>query len=609
MSVISLTQLNRIYQVPEVGDYLRQKQDADKAKRKMRSKKLPWLIAGLAGGGLGLDQLGTRMITTEDRRKLENLSSLNSRMDGDSLGVLSAVPGKDFAGSGQMFYDYVDRASQAASAKVYGIPASDIIKKLRKSPLMRGTSFDMAKADPWQLEQTDDHYKDFEAGPLAAYMHQLQKHDEAFGSSWGASQHYLDSRPGAMSGTLNNLLNSADKIPLLSGLKADILKKYEGYHGSISPMQQPSYPDTRGADNKVLSQMLEHVARRQGGSMDTYREFRSRLDSGMSRFLNEKGITDNPKGADDIRNISASLPHGTEMDLLRKFRGWIGNTDSELSDKLDIIEPKMAEGMAGPARFYSSGGQIGVKLLQDLPKALGAAMLLTSAGLGVNWLWKRLAAKRSEALMKQKRMTAVKALRSKTMGKKANSVRTIMKASTSRTPMKASEMYKIAYEGYSGMNFQTMLPLQKKRNFTEEEQTLIADRENRWIPKIFQSLGDSPAVRLASPGKQSLLWGAGIGVPVALMAAGAQRNPLEGLTAGVSAGAVTGGVSALLAYLLRQQKNESTKEIMRTLPENSTLRDFEADPLITERRNRMQEAAMLAAANGTRISFRPAYGY
>jgi len=153
-----------------------------------------------------------------------------------------------------------------------------------------------------------------------------------------------------------------------------------------------------------------------------------------------------------------------------------------------------------------------------------------------------------------------------------------------------------AYEDFQRHNVQSMLPISERRNLSLDERQQVNSGQAQWIPKIFESLSDSPAVRMANPTAQSALWGAGVGLPAAALVASGTDSPL----AGMAVGGVAGGLAALLAYHKRRQSNADIMEIMQRLPQDSNLRDFDADPLMAERRR----AAMLqnAQRNGVRFN-------
>ncbi len=553
------------YQHPDVRAYLEYRDAQLKARRRARGHALPAAAVGAIGVGARLNWLGNKAFTPEDRLKLDNLASLSSRMDQESAGLISANPGKEFTDSGQLFYDYVDRASEAASARPYGQPVQDFIIRLRKSPIFKGTSFDMAKSDPFWLKQSENHYRDFEAGPLAAYMHQLDKHDASFNGSLGATSAFMDPAANDKGKALERLMDKADQYPLLHRLKAGLVKSYIDAREKMEPMKKHTLPSFGDGSNKDTARDIAHWIAQRAPKKDTYHEFHKDLDRNMNSFLKTEGVSDKESPVDSIREISQSLPHGKEMDLLRKFRGWAEAKDPEFSKTLGKLESTMAAGMTGPARLYAFGGGLATRLLQDVPKVIGGVLMAGGTAAGLVWLYQRVRAQQ---------------LKKKLEGKK-------------RLAMKALQPKSASYAGYQNHNLQQLLPIAGRRDLTRAELLAIAQGKDQWLPKIFDNLGDDPSVNLASPGKQSLLWGAGLGLPTALMAAANSGSA----TAGLGAGTMVGGAAALLAYLNRQRQNADIEETMRRLPPGSTLRDFAADPLMAERRQMAHEQALALSRN------------
>jgi hypothetical protein len=407
----TLAELQKSYDRPVVKDYLASREQEAKRKKRTSGYGMPLTAAGLVGAGMGSYWLGDKAMTGEDRLKLDNLSSMASRMDPDSLGNLTAQPGKDYRDSSQLFYDYVDRASEAATAKIYGKPVQDIITGLRKSPLFHGSAFDISKADPYELKQTDNHYKDFTAGPLAAYMHQLNKHDDSFYGSWGATENYINPQINQDAKSVEKSLDVIDKLPILGPLKKQMAERFEAHRNALGPFEKPKTPSIGDGSNKDLGLAINLMRHQQEPGIDTYREFRQGLDKNFNAFLKEEGVAPDGKGVENIREISTKMPHGKEMDLLRKFRGWAQVKDPTFAKVLGKVEPKMAEGMAGPARFYSFGGNLGAKLLQDLPRALGTAMVAGGVGLGGYYAYSKIREKVLNDRLKKKQLAARQVLK------------------------------------------------------------------------------------------------------------------------------------------------------------------------------------------------------
>jgi hypothetical protein len=409
----TLAELQKSYDRPVVKDYLASREQEAKRKKRTSGYGMPLAAAGLAGAGMGAYWLGDKAMTPEDRLKLDNLSSMASKMDPDSLRHTSAQMGKDYQGSSQLFYDYVDRASEAATAKIYGKPVQTIIEGLRKSPLFRGSAFDISKADPYELKQTDDHYKDFTAGPLAAYKHQLDKLDESFGGSWAATQNYIDPDTNDSKPALDKIeaTKALSSVPFLGQMKNVWIDQQKKDRATADSFTRAKMPDLLTGSDDDVGRVFNQLEKREGGPLDTYHEFRQGLDKNFNTFLQEEGAVPQGENNPNIRGIATGMPHGKQMDLLRKFRGWVGVKDPAFAKVLGKVEPKMAEGMAGPARFYAFGGNLGAKLVQDLPRALGAAMVAGGVGLGGYYAYSKIREKVLADRLKKKQLAAKKVLK------------------------------------------------------------------------------------------------------------------------------------------------------------------------------------------------------
>ena len=134
------------------------------------------------------------------------------------------------------------------------------------------------------------------------------------------------------------------------------------------------------------------------------------------------------------------------------------------------------------------------------------------------------------------------------------------------------------YRGYKGLNLQSYMPLQKRREFNNTEQQQIDEHLGNMLPKIWQSKQTPLYELLSSPGKSS----AGILALGAALGGGAGGAFGEGKLENVGKGALVGGLAAslpaALAYYRRNQLNEDVMEQLRRLPEGATVRDLEADP-------------------------------
>ena len=172
------------------------------------------------------------------------------------------------------------------------------------------------------------------------------------------------------------------------------------------------------------------------------------------------------------------------------------------------------------------------------------------------------------------------------------------------------ELVKLAqsYDGYAGISHQSYLPVAKKRDLTKAEKEEVERESKKWIPRIFQSEADSPAVMLSSPDKMSRVIAA-IGALPAL-GAGAVAGHSIGKSVGGGAGIAAGAGAAALgtpSYLLlrtilkRAQRahNRTIVDKMQRLPEGATIRDIKSDPVYQagiDRRNATTRAMLLASA-------------
>lgn len=141
---------------------------------------------------------------------------------------------------------------------------------------------------------------------------------------------------------------------------------------------------------------------------------------------------------------------------------------------------------------------------------------------------------------------------------------------------------------YSGVAMQQYLPLSARRTrFSPAEDAAIAQGQSQWLPALFTSMADSPAVDMHSPGKAALmaaLLGGGAGAGVSHIMGGS-----TGTTAGV--GGVAALLSALAAYHSTQANNEGIEEMMRRIPTGGTRRDMLSDPVLQADRDRQAQSS------------------
>lgn len=128
-----------------------------------------------------------------------------------------------------------------------------------------------------------------------------------------------------------------------------------------------------------------------------------------------------------------------------------------------------------------------------------------------------------------------------------------------------------------------------RREFTPGEEAKISSREGSMLPKIFQSLADSPAEKIYSPLTDTAV-GGGAGALLGGLVGRAVGG--EGSAGGLIGAGAGGLLAGLAANLRRKAKNNDMKEQMRFLPENATQRHYYADPLVQKSQDRSHEQAI-----------------
>ena len=99
---------------------------------------------------------------------------------------------------------------------------------------------------------------------------------------------------------------------------------------------------------------------------------------------------------------------------------------------------------------------------------------------------------------------------------------------------------------------------------------------------------------MSSPFKASLLTALGTTAAGGALGAFAGQGDAKKTLLGAGLGGLLGLPAGLLAYFNTQSNNENTKEMMRRLPENATIRDLESDPAYQKDMDRsvMRQAMM-----------------
>jgi hypothetical protein len=161
---------------------------------------------------------------------------------------------------------------------------------------------------------------------------------------------------------------------------------------------------------------------------------------------------------------------------------------------------------------------------------------------------------------------------------------------------------------------QSYMPIiQNRRQLTPEEESRIKARESKWFPRIFTGMGTPVEDQIASPTRSALLralLGGGLGALLggglgARIGAGSPRNPngmdsvLTGAGIGAGAGALLGApIAGIPSYFAQKAKNDEVKEMMKRLPPDATMRDWNADPAMQAQADRY---AMIMAASKPRF--------
>lgn len=123
---------------------------------------------------------------------------------------------------------------------------------------------------------------------------------------------------------------------------------------------------------------------------------------------------------------------------------------------------------------------------------------------------------------------------------------------------------------------QSYLPTSRRRQrFTPGEELAIGEGQSQWMPQIFTSQADSPAVDLANPDKNAAMWAA----PAAIAGGVAGRQIHDSTLGGAVGATALGALTYLLARRARQASNDNVIERMRRIPANGTRRDVESDPV------------------------------
>ena len=325
MNIGVFNKLAQLAEAREVAEYVKQVEDVKRKKRQARSAAMPFAALSLLGVGAGLKQLGDAAIGDEDRKAVDDLIALRSRVGAAKPAPVNArfkdelLPehesSSEMSKTPQLFMDYIDRASRAAKVKVYGQGVEELANKVKNVigiEHVNPSSPNLSEADRENLH----HYPAFIAGPVPAFLH----------------QHRIAA------------LRMDDSKGIPENSRADWYFKGTPYEGQVAPMA-----------------------------------FYDKLEHAFDQYLSEKG-TDKDK--------ASTGKHAEQMTLVRDFQGWLDSKDPALSDQKRIAETTQSDAQNGTVASYAKMADIGVKGLQDLPRYAGYATMAAGAGLGGYWLYR-----------------------------------------------------------------------------------------------------------------------------------------------------------------------------------------------------------------------------
>lgn len=262
-----------------------QLEDERKTEETAGNYALPALAAGLGAAGYGSYKLGDKFLTEQDLQKLQDFGNLASRK------VNLDVKGKD------LLYDYVDRASGAASVKPFGYEFTDFMRMIRGNPSMNKAGiipqgFEWkTKVDPTgklidlgnKAQESSEHYTEFGKGPISGYKVLLK---ELVNRSNRGEDKYFEGQPFKpdefynkvetnMSDFLKSkgVLDNSSQLP--HGQQTSLVRDFNNYLGKADPQ----FGEFKAHTDEVLGRGLE-------GPTDTY---------GQATGLAKKVLSDTPK--------------------------------------------------------------------------------------------------------------------------------------------------------------------------------------------------------------------------------------------------------------------------------------------------------------------------
>lgn len=166
------------------------------------------------------------------------------------------------------------------------------------------------------------------------------------------------------------------------------------------------------------------------------------------------------------------------------------------------------------------------------------------------------------------------------------------------------------YGNMQQMSLYKHAPVGKKRELSKDEMKEVEEGQSRWLPEIFQSYATKPSDMMASPLKQSLLYGTGgaaLGGLGGLMLGnlyddssrgGQPPSDVPGYIGALVGALGVGGASAVMSYLSRNAENKGIIDQMQRLPRGATKRDMLADPVYNDDYSRANANGNVASGLG-----------
>lgn len=384
---------------PVVAEYHEKKREREKHKEHASSLALPLGAAGLVGGGLGLRHLAGKVVSDNDRRILEDVVNMAARQKAmQEAGTMPPDSG--------LFYDYLDRASMASKARVFGKPVSELIMDIRKNfGDMLGFPVGDAATDETARSSTE-HYHNFGKGPLPAMWHQISKLGEVPSPNADSNTSWLFDKDGRQA---KEVEAQFEELKRKVAVDPTITRQWDADSARLNTlreslpmgparlghhaMQMLGDPASEGFEDRLKAYAWgkNHMDRELDPSKGTVGKFVKDYQDKFREYFHTQG-GDSVKDIDpaDADAVGKALSHGQQMDIVRGFQGWLQGKDPEHAKTFDDVLKKLSPTQADPVEHYSKFGEPVLHWLQDVPNAIGAGAIGLGGALGAYWLGKKL---------------------------------------------------------------------------------------------------------------------------------------------------------------------------------------------------------------------------